>query len=300
MTYHNPVLLQESLDLLNLRPEGTYVDVTFGGGGHSRAILERLGPQGRLIAFDQDPDAAANALDDPRFTLVPHNFEHLRRFLKLHRAPLVDGILADLGVSSHQFDVFDRGFSIRGDGPLDMRMNPRLGQSAAEWLNEVDELTLVRTLAVYGEVDRPKRVAQGILAAHANSPITRTQQLLDVIEPLGTRGEKLFAKVFQALRIAVNREMEVLEQLLESGKDILAPGGRFVVISYHSLEDRRVKLFFREGQLEGEAPRDSFGNRLVPFNLITRKAQVPSVEEIHLNPRARSAKLRAAERRSEL
>ena len=300
MTYHNPVLLQESLDLLNLRPEGTYVDVTFGGGGHSRAILERLGPQGRLIAFDQDPDAAANALDDPRFTLVPHNFEHLRRFLKLHRAPLVDGILADLGVSSHQFDVFDRGFSIRGDGPLDMRMNPRLGQSAAEWLNEVDELTLVRTLAVYGEVDRPKRVAQGILAAHATSPITRTQQLRDVIEPLGTRGEKLFAKVFQALRIAVNREMEVLEQLLESGKDVLAPGGRFVVISYHSLEDRRVKLFFREGQLEGEAPRDSFGNRLVPFNLITRKAQVPSVEEIHLNPRARSAKLRAAERRSEL
>jgi 16S rRNA (cytosine1402-N4)-methyltransferase len=300
MTYHNPVLLQESLDLLNLRPEGTYVDVTFGGGGHSRAILERLGPQGRLIAFDQDPDAAANALDDPRFTLVPHNFEHLRRFLKLHRAPLVDGILADLGVSSHQFDVFDRGFSIRGDGPLDMRMNPRLGQSAAEWLNEVDELTLVRTLAVYGEVDRPKRVAQGILAAHTTSPITRTQQLLDVIEPLGTRGEKLFAKVFQALRIAVNREMEVLEQLLESGKDVLAPGGRFVVISYHSLEDRRVKLFFREGQLEGEAPRDSFGNRLVPFNLITRKAQVPSVEEIHLNPRARSAKLRAAERRSEL
>jgi len=300
MTYHNPVLLQESLDLLNLRPEGTYVDVTFGGGGHSRAILERLGPQGRLIAFDQDPDAAANALDDPRFTLVPHNFEHLRRFLKLHRAPLVDGILADLGVSSHQFDVFDRGFSIRGDGPLDMRMNPRLGQSAAEWLNEVDELTLVRTLAVYGEVDRPKRVAQGILAAHATSSITRTQQLLDVIEPLGTRGEKLFAKVFQALRIVVNREMEVLEQLLESGKDVLAPGGRFVVISYHSLEDRRVKLFFREGQLEGEAPRDSFGNRLVPFNLITRKAQVPSVEEIHLNPRARSAKLRAAERRSEL
>jgi 16S rRNA (cytosine1402-N4)-methyltransferase len=300
MTYHNPVLLHESLDLLNLRPEGTYVDVTFGGGGHSRAILERLGPQGRLIAFDQDPDAAANALDDPRFTLVPHNFEHLRRFLKLHRAPLVNGILADLGVSSHQFDVFDRGFSIRGDGPLDMRMNPRLGQSAAEWLNEVDELTLVRTLAVYGEVDRPKRVAQGILAAHATSPITRTQQLLDVIEPLGTRGEKLFAKVFQALRIAVNREMEVLEQLLESGKDVLAPGGRFVVISYHSLEDRRVKLFFREGQLEGEAPRDSFGNRLVPFNLITRKAQVPSVEEIHLNPRARSAKLRAAERRSEL
>ena len=300
MTYHNPALLHESLDLLNLRPEGTYVDVTFGGGGHSRAILERLGPQGRLIAFDQDPDAAANALDDSRFTLVPHNFEHLRRFLKLHRAPLVDGILADLGVSSHQFDVFDRGFSIRGDGPLDMRMNPRLGQSAAEWLNEVDELTLVRTLAVYGEVDRPKRVAQGILAALATNRITRTQQLLDVIEPLGTRGEKLFAKVFQALRIAVNREMEVLEQLLESGKDVLAPGGRFVVISYHSLEDRRVKLFFREGQLEGEAPRDSFGNRLVPFNLITRKAQVPSVEEIHLNPRARSAKLRAAERRSEL
>ncbi len=299
MTYHNPVLLQESLDLLNLRPDGTYVDVTFGGGGHSRAILEHLGPTGRLLAFDQDPDAAANTLDDPRFTLIPHNFEHLRRFLKMHRAPQVDGILADLGVSSHQFDVFDRGFSIRGDGPLDMRMNPRLGQSAAEWLNEVDELTLVRTLAVYGEVDRPKRVAQGILAAHAASPITRTQQLLDVIEPLGTRGEKLFAKVFQALRIAVNRELEVLEQLLESGKDVLTPGGRFVVISYHSLEDRRVKRYFREGQLEGEAPRDAFGNRLVPFTLITRKAQVPSAEETHLNPRARSAKLRAAERRAE-
>ncbi|MDG1252468.1 MAG: 16S rRNA (cytosine(1402)-N(4))-methyltransferase RsmH [Schleiferiaceae bacterium] len=296
MTYHNPVLLNESLDLLHLRPDGTYVDVTFGGGGHSRAILERLGPNGRLLVFDQDPDAAANAIDDPRFTLIPHNFEHLRRFLKLHKAPKVDGILADLGVSSHQFDVFDRGFSIRGDGPLDMRMNPRIGQSAAEWLNEVDELTLIRALAVYGEVDRPKRVAQAILAAHAEEPMTRTQQLLNVIEPLGTRGEKLFAKVFQAFRIAVNREMEVLEQLLESGREVLALGGRFVVISYHSLEDRRVKLYFREGQFEGEAPRDSFGNRLVPFKLITRKALVPSVDEVQVNPRARSAKLRAAEK----
>ena len=297
MTYHSPVLLQESLDLLKIRPNGTYVDVTFGGGGHSRAILERLGPAGRLFAFDQDPDAAANALDDPRFTLIPHNFEHLRRFLKLHKATDVDGILADLGVSSHQFDVFDRGFSIRGDGPLDMRMNPRIGQSAAEWMQEVDELTLVRTLAVYGEVDQPKRVAQAILAAQYQAPILRTQTLLDILEPLGTRGEKLFAKVFQALRIAVNREMEVLEQLLESGRDVLAPGGRFVVISYHSLEDRRVKRYFREGKLEGEAPRDTFGNRLVPFSLITRKALIPSPYEVQENPRARSAKLRGAEKR---
>jgi 16S rRNA (cytosine1402-N4)-methyltransferase len=297
MTYHNPVLLQPCIDLLNLRPDGTYVDVTFGGGGHSRAILAQLGPKGRLIAFDQDPDAQANAMDDPRFTLVPHNFEHLKRFLKLHGAPQVDGILADLGVSSHQFDAFERGFSFRGDGPLDMRMNPKVGKPASEWLNEVDEWTLIRVLAEYGEVDRPKRVAQAILEAHSAQPLLTTQALMEVLSTEGTRGEKLFAKVFQAIRIALNREIELLETLLENGCSVLAPGGRFVVISYHSLEDRRVKRYFRDGRMEGEAPKDDFGNRLVPFDLVTRKAIVPDAQELQENPRSRSAKLRAAQKR---
>ena len=297
MSYHNPVLLKESIDLLSINPDGIYIDTTFGGGGHSKSILKQLSPKGRLFGFDQDPDALENKLEDERFTLIPHNFEHLRRFLKLHNVEKADGILADLGVRSHQFDIEKRGFSIRGNGPLDMRMNPMAGQSAAEWLSEIDEYSLIHALATYGEVSRPKKLAQIILNAQNQSPILTTRELLDIIEPHGKKGEKVFAKVFQAIRISVNRELEVLEKLLEEGKDLLSTGGRFVIISYHSLEDRRVKLYFREGKLKGEAERDEYGNRLTPFKLITRKPIAPGDEEILNNPRSRSAKLRAAEKK---
>ncbi len=295
MSYHSPVLLAECLDFLNLRPDGTYVDATFGGGGHSRAILERLGPNGRLIAFDQDPDAQANALNDARFTLVPHNFEHLKRFLKLHRAPQVDGILADLGVSSHQLDVPERGFAHKFDGPLDMRMNPEAGQPASEWLNEVGELELRKVLAEFGDVERPAAVAAAILRA---LPIATTTELKAVLEPFSQRGRnaKLPARVFQAIRIAVNREMDVLDAFLTDCVDALKPGGRLVVMSYHSLEDRRVKNLLREGRLDGEADRDDFGRRLVPFTLLTRKPVSAGPEELEANPRSRSARLRAAEK----
>jgi len=295
MSYHSPVLLAECLHFLNLRPNGTYVDATFGGGGHSRAILEQLGPNGRLIAFDQDPDAQANALSDSRYTLVPHNFEHLKRFLKLHRVAQVDGILADLGVSSHQLDVPERGFAHKFDGPLDMRMNPEAGQPASEWLNEVGELELRKVLAEFGDVERPAAVAAAIVRA---LPIATTTELKAVLEPFSQRGRnaKLPARVFQAIRIAVNREMDVLDCFLTDCVDVLAPGGRLVVMSYHSLEDRRVKNLMREGRLDGEADRDDFGRRLVPFSLITRKPVSPGPDELERNPRSRSARLRAAEK----
>lgn len=299
--YHDPVLLTECMDLLALRPNGTYVDVTFGGGGHSRAILERLGPEGRLFAFDQDPDAAANAPEDSRFTLIPANFEHLQRFLRAHNVKSVDGILADLGVSSHQFDAAERGFSLRESGPLDMRMNPNVGIPVRTWLDGVEPGDLARVLGMYGDVVQPMRVARAILAARDGGTLVTTADLVRVVEPLAPRGKghKVLAQVFQALRIEINRELAVLESLLEQGLAVLADAGRFVVISYHSLEDRRVKVFFREGKLVGEADRDTFGNRLVPFDLITRKAVVPSTEEVQRNPRARSAKLRAAEKRAQ-
>lgn len=299
--YHDPVLLTECMDLLALRPNGTYVDVTFGGGGHSRAILERLGPEGRLFAFDQDPDAAANAPEDSRFTLIPANFEHLQRFLRAQNVKSVDGILADLGVSSHQFDAAERGFSLRESGPLDMRMNPNVGIPVRTWLDGVEPGDLARVLGLYGDVVQPMRVARAILAARDGGTLVTTADLVRVVEPLAPRGKghKVLAQVFQALRIEINRELAVLEALLEQGLGVLADGGRFVVLSYHSLEDRRVKVFFREGKLVGEADRDTFGNRLVPFDLITRKAVVPSAEEVQRNPRARSAKLRAAEKRAQ-
>ncbi len=299
--YHDPVLLTECMDLLALRPNGTYVDVTFGGGGHSRAILERLGPEGRLFAFDQDPDAAANAPEDSRFTLIPANFEHLQRFLRAHNVKSVDGILADLGVSSHQFDAAERGFSLRESGPLDMRMNPNVGIPVRTWLDGVEPGDLARVLGRYGDVIQPMHVARAILAARDGGTLVTTADLVRVVEPLAPRGKghKVLAQVFQALRIEINRELAVLESLLEQGLDVLADGGRFVVLSYHSLEDRRVKVFFREGKHVGEADRDTFGNRLVPFDLITRKAVVPTAEEVQRNPRARSAKLRAAEKRAQ-
>lgn len=296
--YHDPVMLQECMELLAIQPAGTYVDVTFGGGGHSRALLSLLGPEGRLFAFDQDPDAAANAPEDPRFTLIPANFEHLQRFLRAHGVKQVDGILADLGVSSHQFDAAQRGFSLRESGPLDMRMNPQVGVPVRTWLETVEPGDLARVLAIYGEVAQPMRVAKAILAARDGGLLNTTADLVAAVEPLAPRGKghKVLAQVFQALRIEINRELAVLETLLEQGLELLAPQGRFVVMSYHSLEDRRVKVFFREGKLVGEADRDFYGNRLVPFELITRKAVVPTAEEVGRNPRARSAKLRAAEK----
>jgi 16S rRNA (cytosine1402-N4)-methyltransferase len=292
-------MLQECMELLAIQPAGTYVDVTFGGGGHSRALLSQLGPEGRLFAFDQDPDAAANAPEDPRFTLIPANFEHLQRFLRAHGVKQVDGILADLGVSSHQFDAAQRGFSIRESGPLDMRMNPQVGLPVRAWLETIEPGDLARVLAIYGEVAQPMRVAKAILTARDGGLLNTTADLVAAVEPLAPRGKghKVLAQVFQALRIEINRELAVLETLLEQGLELLAPQGRFVVMSYHSLEDRRVKVFFREGKLVGEADRDLYGNRLVPFDLITRKAIVPSAEEVGRNPRARSAKLRAAEKR---
>jgi 16S rRNA (cytosine1402-N4)-methyltransferase len=287
------------MELLAIRPSGTYVDVTFGGGGHSRELLNHLGPEGRLFAFDQDPDAAANAPEDPRFTLIPANFEHLQRFLRAHGVKQVDGILADLGVSSHQFDAAQRGFSIRESGPLDMRMNPQVGLPVRAWLETIEPGDLARVLAIYGEVAQPMRIAKAILTARDGGLLNTTADLVAAVEPLAPRGKghKGLAQVFQALRIEINRELAVLETLLEQGLELLAPQGRFVVMSYHSLEDRRVKVFFREGKLVGEADRDLYGNRLVPFDLITRKAIVPSAEEVGRNPRARSAKLRAAEKR---
>jgi 16S rRNA (cytosine1402-N4)-methyltransferase len=297
--YHDPVMLSECMELLAIQPSGTYVDVTFGGGGHSRELLNHLGPTGRLFAFDQDPDAAANAPEDPRFVLIPANFEHLQRFLRAHGVTQVNGILADLGVSSHQFDAAQRGFSIRESGPLDMRMNPQVGVPVRTWLETVEPGDLARVLAIYGEVAQPMRVAKAILAARDGGLLNTTADLVGAVEPLAPRGKghKVLAQVFQALRIEINRELAVLETLLEQGLELLAPQGRFVVMSYHSLEDRRVKVFFREGKLAGEADRDLYGNRLVPFDLITRKAIVPSAEEVGRNPRARSAKLRAAEKR---
>ena len=297
--YHDPVMLAECMELLAIRPSGTYVDVTFGGGGHSRELLNHLGPEGRLFAFDQDPDAAANSPEDPRFTLIPANFEHLQRFLRAHGVKQVDGILADLGVSSHQFDAAQRGFSIRESGPLDMRMNPQVGLPVRAWLETIEPGDLARVLAIYGEVAQPMRVAKAILTARDGGLLNTTADLVAAVEPLAPRGKghKVLAQVFQALRIEINRELAVLETLLEQGLELLAPQGRFVVMSYHSLEDRRVKVFFREGKLVGEADRDLYGNRLVPFDLITRKAIVPSAEEVGRNPRARSAKLRAAEKR---
>lgn len=299
--YHDPVMLRECMELLAIRPSGTYVDVTFGGGGHSRALLNLLGPEGRLFAFDQDPDAFANAPEDPRFCLIPANFEHMQRFLRAHGVTQVDGILADLGVSSHQFDAAQRGFSLRESGPLDMRMNPQVGIPVRTWLETVEPGDLARVLAIYGEVAQPMRVAKAILSARDGGQLHTTADLVAAVEPLAPRGKghKVLAQVFQALRIEINRELAVLEAMLEQGLELLVPQGRFVVMSYHSLEDRRVKVFFREGKLSGEADRDLYGNRLVPFDLITRKAVVPTAEEVNRNPRARSAKLRAAEKRRE-
>lgn len=297
MEYHNPVLRQLSVDYLVTDPNGTYVDVTYGGGGHSRAILDRL-DNGRLIAFDQDSDAQSQLIEDERFTFVPSNFKNLTRFLKYHRAYPVDGILADLGVSSHQFDTPERGFSYREDGVLDMRMNTQTGESAQDIVNKYDESSLSDIFYRYGELSEGRSLARNIIRAREKAPIETTRQLVEAVRPSLMRGKELktLSKIFQAIRIEVNQEMAVLESFLEQTVDALEVGGRLVVISYHSLEDRMVKNFMRAGNLRGEIEKDFYGNPLTPFKLITRKAVMPDIEEINQNPRARSAKLRVAEK----
>ncbi len=297
--YHNPVLLHRSIELLNIDPKGVYVDVTFGGGGHSRVLLQRLDGQGRLIAFDQDPDAWNNVPDDDRFTLIPHNFRFLKNFLRLHRAIPVDGILADLGVSSHQFDVPDRGFSTRFDARLDMRMNPSVGNTAETVVNSYSAEELQKIFTQYGELRSSYCISRAIVKARADKPIQTTGQLIEVIrECLPERKiNKLSAMVFQALRIEVNEELEVLKEMLTQAAEVLKPGGRLVVISYHSLEDRLVKNFFRAGNFEGKIEKDFYGNVLSPLKPLSGKAVIPNEEEIRENSRARSAKLRVAEKR---
>lgn len=298
MSYHDPVLLHDSVDALVLNPSGTYVDVTFGGGGHSRAILEKLDADGHLIAFDQDADSAANVIDDPRFQFVPSNFKNLTRFLQYYNMYPVDGILADLGISSHQIDTPDRGFSYIHDGLLDMRMNNRAGISAKEVVNNYDEVQLSRVFYTYGELSEGRRLARQILKVRETQPIETTTCLADALKPCLPKGKenKYLSKIFQALRIEVNKEMEVLESLLTQTTAALNPGGRLVVIAYHSLEDRLVKNFMRSGNLAGEVEKDFFGNPLTPFKLVTRKAITPDDQETLTNPRARSAKLRIAEK----
>ncbi len=298
MEYHNPVLLHPSVDALVTNPSGTYVDVTFGGGGHSRAILEKLSPEGRLVAFDQDEESQANLIDDPRFQFVPSNFKNLTRFLQYHKAWPVDGILADLGISSHQIDTAERGFSYSKEGRLDMRMNAAAALSAHEVVNQYDEAQLARLFYTYGELHEGRRLAQQIVRARAEQPIDTTLQLAEALKPSLPRGRenKYLSKIFQALRIEVNHEMEVLESLLTQLPAALKTGGRVAIIAYHSLEDRMVKNFLRAGNLAGEVEKDFFGNPLTPFKAVTRKAVVPDEDEIMTNPRARSAKLRVAEK----
>ncbi len=297
MEYHNPVLRQLSVDYLVSDPNGVYVDVTYGGGGHSRTIMEKL-EQGRLIAFDQDADAQSQLIEDERFTFVASNFKNLGRFLKYHQAYPVKGILADLGVSSHQFDTPGRGFSYRENGALDMRMNTQSGKSAQDVINQYDEKALSDIFYRYGELSDGRALARRILKAREGQPLLTTQQLVEVLRPALPRGKenKSLSKIFQAIRIEVNQEMSVLEEFLTQTTDALKVGGRLVVISYHSLEDRLVKNFMRSGRLDGEIEKDFYGNPLTPFKLITRKAVQPGEEEINDNPRARSAKLRVAEK----
>ncbi|SHF77840.1 16S rRNA (cytosine1402-N4)-methyltransferase [Flavobacterium defluvii] len=297
MEYHNPVLLHPTVDGLDIKPDGIYVDVTFGGGGHSKEILRRLGPNGKLFAFDQDEDALANALPDERFTLINENFRYIKRFLRFHGVKAVDGILADLGVSSHQFDVPERGFSTRFDAGLDMRMSQKNDLNAYRVVNEYEEQDLRRVFFDYGELKNAPVLARTIVEARRDYPIRTTDELKEVLKkylPEKVRN-KILAQIYQAIRIEVNQEMDVLKEFIEQSLEILKPGGRFSVISYHSLEDRLVKRFIKNGMFEGEPERDFFGNYSVPFKTIG-KLIVPDDEEIKINNRARSAKLRIAEK----
>ena len=295
-TYHVPVLLEECIDLLDIKPDGIYADLTFGGGGHSRRILEELGAEGRLYGFDQDRDTKANAPDDERFHYVESNFRFLRSALRLRGVEQIDGILADLGVSSHHFDALPRGFSFRGEAPLDMRMNQRGGETAADVVNNRSEEELARIFAQYGELETTWKIASCIARARAAAPILTTAALVRAVEPCTPKRDesKFLTKLFQALRIEVNGEMEALKMALEQSAKVLKPGGRLVVISYHSLEDRIVKNFIRSGNTEGRIEKDFFGRVTTPWEVVTRKAITPSEEELERNSRSRSAKLRVA------
>ncbi|MBZ0206755.1 MAG: 16S rRNA (cytosine(1402)-N(4))-methyltransferase RsmH [Flavobacteriales bacterium] len=298
LTYHEPVLLQECIEALDIKPDGVYVDVTFGGGGHARAILAQLGPQGSLVAFDRDADARRNAPDDPRFTLIASDFRWIAKHLRFLNKIPVDGLLADLGVSSHQFDTAGRGFSFRFDAPLDMRMNQRAKRTAADLVNSLDERALTELLRNYGEVYQPHKVARQLVQARGKKRIGTTGELVDLLKPLARRGEEhgFLAQVFQALRIAVNDELGSLEHLLRVSAEVVKPGGRLVVMSYHSLEDRLVKNWMKTGDLQGREEKDVFGNSLRPFKPTQSKAVQPSDAEQLKNPRSRSARLRTAVR----
>ena len=304
-TYHVPVLLEESVGGLDIKPDGIYVDVTFGGGGHSREILRHLGPQGRLFGFDQDEDAERNIVDDERFTFVRSNFRYLRNWMRYYGVEQIDGLLADLGVSSHHFDDETRGFSFRFDAPLDMRMNKRSGMTAADILNDYSEEQLADIFYLYGELKNARRIAATIVKSRVGKPIVTTNDLLQVLGISDANGQssmvngqwkKDAAKLFQALRIEVNHEMDALKEMLSAARDLLKAGGRLSVITYHSLEDRMVKNMMRAGNLEGKVVQDFFGCTASPFRQIGGKVIVPSDDEQQQNPRSRSAKLRIAEK----
>ncbi len=297
-SYHDPVLLNESIEALIINENGVYVDATYGGGGHSGFILQKLGAKGHLLGFDQDEDTLSNVTENEQFTFVHHNFKHLKRFLKLHGYPQVDGILADLGVSSHQLNDADRGFSFRFDTDLDMRMNQQGDLSAADILNDYDVDSLQQVFSLYGEVRNSKSLAQLIVEERRSLPFKKIGDFILKINPLirGNRNRYL-AQVFQALRIEVNDEIGALKTFLEESLQVLKPGGRLVIISYHSLEDRLVKNFFKSGNFTGEYVKDFYGNIERPFKIITKKAFIPTDKEIKINPRARSAKMRIAEKK---
>ena len=297
--YHDPVLLEESIEGLNIQRDGIYLDATFGGGGHSKKILENLGNNGRLYAFDRDPDAMAG-WDSPRFQLIRSNFRHLKRFMRFYGVNALDGILADLGVSSHQLDVPERGFSYRFDAELDMRMNPKTEQSASEVLNQYPESELADIFFHYGEIRNARQLSREIVSARQSAPISMTSQLVSIAERV-SRGNraKYLAKVFQALRIEVNEELKALEEFLATSLELLKPGGRLVVISYHSIEDRMVKNFIKTGNAAGELQKDEYGNPYRPFEAVSKSVITPDKEELIRNPRARSAKMRIAEKKKQ-
>lgn len=297
MSYHLPVMARQCIEYLEIKPDGVYVDVTFGGGGHSKLILDKLGPQGRLLAFDQDSDAKENLIADERLLFAPANFRYLKRYLRLYGIGEVDGILADLGVSSHQLDVPERGFSFRFEAELDMRMNTADGPTAAEVLahTPMDELQYV--FGAYGEVRNARTLAKRIVEARDKQPITRVGELVKIAEPIAFgKVNRYLAQVFQALRIAVNDEMKALEEMLEQATTVLRPGGRLVAMSYHSLEDRMVKNVLKTGQTSGDVIKDFYGRITRPYRIVTKKPLEADAEEIAANPRARSAKLRVGER----
>ena len=296
--YHIPVLLQECIQGLEIKPEGVYVDVTFGGGGHAKEIFKQINEQGKLIVFDQDADAKKNTWEAPNFYFIPANFIYLSNHLKIQKVSEIDGLLADLGVSSHQFDLPERGFSIREDAPLDMRMNQNSERSAFEVVNLDSEDKLISIFRYYGELSNSRALAGEIIRQRASKSIKTTFELMAVLKPFAPKfkDHKFYAQVFQAIRIEVNQELDSLKQLLFQTSELLKPGGRLVVISYHSLEDRLVKNFMKRGSFEGEIQKDFFGNVLKPFKELIKHPLVPSEDEIRLNSRARSAKLRIAEK----